>query len=139
MREQFGGLLGNDHQGAPFLPRLPRPYPTTLFQSPGSTADSPLDSGLPNTVDLPSKEVARKLCENSLDLACSLLRFVHQPSFYEMFDNIYDTPVENFGNDENQFLPLLYVVLALGCMFRIHDSAPGSPEPSTYKTGIDEG
>ncbi|KAH6681977.1 fungal-specific transcription factor domain-containing protein [Halenospora varia] len=139
MREQFGGLLGNDHQGAPFLPRLPRPYPTTLFQSPGSTADSPLDSGLPNIVDLPSKEVARKLCENSLDLACSLLRFVHQPSFYEMFDNIYDTPVENFGNDENQFLPLLYVVLALGCMFRIHDSAPGSPEPSTYKTGIDEG
>ncbi|KAF4637909.1 hypothetical protein G7Y89_g173 [Cudoniella acicularis] len=138
MREQFGGLLGSDH-GTPFLPRLPRVVPPTLFNSPSSSAESPLDSGLPNTVDLPSKEVARTLCENSLDLACSLLRFVHQPSFYEMFDRIYDVPVENFGNDENRFLPLLYVVLSLGCMFKVNDLDQNDPEQVTYKTGIDEG
>lgn len=131
MREQFGSLLSSEK---PFLPKLPRPYPATLLDSPRSLAGSPQDGSLPNTVDLPDKEVARILCEHSLDTACCLLRFVHQPTFYAMFERIYETPVESFGNEENQFLPLLYVVLALGCMFeRQHDNE------QSYKTGIDHG
>jgi hypothetical protein len=140
MREQFGGLLGMDH-GAPFLPRLPRPNMAPIQDSPRSATESPLDSNLPNTMDLPSRECAKALCQYSLDRACSLLRFVHQPTFYEMFNRIYDTPVENFGDNENRFLPLLYVVLALGCMF--HDEQGKDPTGltghNTYADGIEQG
>jgi hypothetical protein len=135
MREQFGSLLSTEKGSAPFLPKLPQPYPPALLDSPRSSTESPLDGGLPNTVDLPSKEVARTLCEHALDTACSLLRFVHQPTFYVMFERIYEIPVESFGNEENQFLPLLYVVLALGCMFE----QQGDGYEQSYKTGIDHG
>ena len=130
----MGGLLGDADNGSPFLPKLPRPYSSVMFNSPGSAQDSPLDSGLPNTIDLPARDAALHLCANALDLACSLLCFVHQPSFYRMVHRIYDTPVESFGNEENQFLPLLYVVLALGCLFNVEGK-----NPPTYKSGIDHG
>ena len=135
MREQFGSLLSTEKGNAPFLPKLPRPYPAALLDSPRSSTESPLDGGLPNTVDLPSKEVARALCEHSLNTACSLLRFVHQPTFFVMFERIYEVPVETFGNEENQFLPLLYVVLALGCMFE----RQGDDYEQSYRAGIDHG
>lgn len=140
MREQFGGLLGNDHS-APLFPRIPRPpLVTSMFDSPRSSTDSPYDAGLPNTMDLPSRETARALCNDSLERACSLLRFVHQPTFYELVDKIYDTPPENFGDSENRFLPLLYVVLALGCMFHTEPGEdPNGPVQNTYKAGIDQG
>lgn len=136
MREQLGSLLSPEKPGnGPLLPKLPRPYPIVTLDSPRSATESPLDGGLPNTVDLPSKNVARVLCEHSLDTACSLLRFVHQPTFYVMFERIYEVPVENFGNEENQFLALLYVVLALGCMF----GRQGDEYEQSYKAGIDHG
>jgi hypothetical protein len=140
MREQFGGLLGNDYS-APLFPRIPRPpLVTTMFDSPRSSTDSPYDAGLPNTMDLPSREIAKVLCNDSLERACSLLRFVHQPTFYEMLEKIYDTPPENFGDSENRFLPLLYVVLALGCMFHTEPGEdPNGPVQNTYKAGIDQG
>ncbi len=136
MREQFGGLLGPETK-APFLPRPPRP-PHTNIESPRSS-DSPFESGLPNTLDLPPKETARALCCYALTRACCLLRFVHGPTFYEMFDRIYDTQPENFGDAENRFLPLLYVVLALGVMFA--DIAKESRESgqAIYKASIDQG
>jgi hypothetical protein len=140
MREQFGGLLGGGY-GSPFLPRLPRPKPLgPIYDSPRSSTESPLETGLPNTMDLPARETARALCADSLNCACALLRFVHQPTFYEMFDRIYDLPPENFGDDENRFLPLLYVILALGCMFHM-DPSEDEQEPTlnTYKAGIDQG
>ncbi len=141
MREQFGGLLGNDSPGGSFLPKLPRPSAMSpIYDSPKSSTESPREAGLPNTMELPSRETAKILCENSLSRACSLLRFVHQPSFYEMVDRIYDTPPNSFGHDEHLFLPLLYAVLALGCMFS-SDSQDMSIEPSrhTYKSSIDQG
>jgi hypothetical protein len=140
MREQFGGLLGND-PSAPLFPRIPRPsMMTPTFDSPRSSTESPLETGLPNTLDLPTREVAKALCDDALDRACSLLRFVHVPSFYEMVDRIYDLPPESFGDSENLFLPLLYVVLALGCMF--HSEPEGDKDghmTNTYKSGIDQG
>lgn len=140
MREQFGGLLGNDNN-APLFPRIPRPPNVTpMFDSPRSSTESPMDAGLPNTMDLPSRETAKALCEDSLNSASSLLRFVHQPSFYEMFDRIYDTPPDTFGDLENRFLPLLYMVLALGCMFHLEPGEdPNSLAQNTYKAGIEHG
>ena len=141
MREQFGGLLGNDY-GTPFLPKLSRSsMAPTLFDSPRSATESPMDANLPNTMDLPTREMARALCQDALNSACCLLRFVHQPTFYEMFNRIYNVPAENFGDDENRFLPLLYVVLALGCMFHTEpgQDLSGLKVGNTYKAGIEQG
>jgi hypothetical protein len=138
MREQFGNLLGGDY-AATLLPRFARAKSLgPLYESPRSLMESPLEAGLPNTMDLPSRETAKALCHDSLNSACALLRFVHQPTFYEMFDRIYDIPPENYGDDENRYLPLLYVVLALGCMF--HGPADNQDESAfSYKTSIDQG
>jgi hypothetical protein len=57
-----------------------------------------------------------------------------------MFDRIYDIPPENFGDDENRYLPLLYVILALGCMF--HATPADNLDESTqdsYKDSINQG
>ena len=140
MREQFGGLFGEP--GAPFLPRIPRQTAMAMFESPRSATESPFDSGLPNTLELPPKDVAKTLCNNTLNSACALFRFMHQPTFYEMFDRIYDIPADNFGDDENRFLPLLYIVLALGSMFSTEplDEQPATdPKYGSYKASLEEG
>jgi hypothetical protein len=138
MREQFNGLLGGEGR-TPVLPRPLRSTQVPMRDSPSTSIESPFDSGLPNTMDLPPKDIARKLCSNALDCACALLRFVHGPSFYEMFERIYNTPAENFGDEENRFLPLLYVTLALGCMFMNEHDESQTSEPATYMEGIDQG
>ncbi|KAL3419637.1 fungal specific transcription factor [Phlyctema vagabunda] len=140
MREQFGSLLGTEPT-MPFLPRPPRPAAITPFlDSPKSiSVESPMDSGLPNTIDLPSRDQARTLCTNALNCACSLLRFVHQPTFYEVFDRIYDVSPDNYGDEENRFLPLLYVVLALGCMFTTEPGEEDEPVHAIYKNSIEQG
>lgn len=135
MREQFGGLLGGDSR-APFLPRPPRPR--SSFDSP-KFFDSPFETNTPNTMDLPSKETAILLCNCALNRACSLLRFVHEPSFYERFNRIYDTPPENFTDEETRYLPLLYVILALGCMFTDHLQETQQSKDADYKAGIEQG
>ncbi|PBP28638.1 hypothetical protein BUE80_DR000246 [Diplocarpon rosae] len=140
MREQFGGLLRGNDRSAPLFPSTPRPAASLSIESLGSMTESPLESGLPNTVDLPSREIARAICEDSLSCACGLLRFLHVPSFYEMFDRIYDLSPDSFQGAENRFLPLLYTVLALGCMFHTEPGQdPNKPAPDTYKKSLDQG
>lgn len=137
MREQFGNLLGP----GPVLPKPSRPDVPSMFGSPRSSAESPFDAGLPNTMDLPKREAAKLLSEDSLQCACCLLRFVHQPTYYEMLDRIYDMPPENYGDEENRFLPLLYMTLALGCMFQSDAANYGSTEPKlrNYQSFMDQG
>lgn len=133
LRRQFGNLLVPE-------PKSPltksRPI-SQVLESPKSLSESPLDSNLPPTHDLPPREVARKLCSNALDDACTIMRFTHQPSFYAMFDRIYDTPPDQFSNEENSFLPLLYVVLAVGCLFGTVDDS--TLDLSGYESAIDQG
>lgn len=136
MREQFGDLMGGtEGTGLPFQ-RNTRPMPPGL-DSPKSSASSPNECNLPNTQDLPPKDCGRELCENTLDDACALLRFIHQPTFYRLFDRIYDTPPETFGNEENKFLPLLYLVMALGCLFARGERS--KLEIKGYEGAIDQG
>jgi hypothetical protein len=137
MKEHFRGLLGNDYR-TPFLPRPPRPQGMFNLDSPRSSSSSPWDlSPLPDLYDLPDKEKARTLCYYSLNCATCLLRVVHVPSFYEMFDKVYELPPDKFGNEERRFLGLLYSVLALGCMYNVSTDDPANQV--TYKTAMDEG
>lgn len=134
LRKQFGNLPD---------PR-PEDRPTTKFQNIShilegakSSSESPIDSHLSPLHDLPDRDVARKLCMNTLEDACCIMPLLHMPSFYVMFDRIYDTPPENFSNEENSFLPLLYLVLAVGCLFRgVGDS---TFDKSGYESATDQG
>ncbi|KAH8909980.1 hypothetical protein BR93DRAFT_444523 [Coniochaeta sp. PMI_546] len=137
MKQHFRGLLGNDYR-TPFLPRPPRPQGMFNLDSPRSNSSSPWDvSPMPNLYDLPDKEKARTLCYYSLNCATCLMRVVHIPTFYEMFDKVYELPPDGFGNEEKRFLGLLYSVLALGCMYNVSTDDPS--HPVTYKTAMDEG
>lgn len=136
MREQFGDLMGGtEGTGLPFQKNT-RPMPPGL-DSPKSSAGSPNECNLPSTHDLPPKDCGRELCENALDDACALMRFIHQPTFYQLFDRIYDTPPERFTNEENKFLPLLYLVMALGCLFAKGERS--RLEIKGYEGAIDQG
>lgn len=108
-----------------------------MLESPKSLSESPQDSTLPPTHDLPSRATARRLCHNAIYDACCLMRFVHEPSFFALFDRIYDTPPEQFGNEENAFLPLLYIVMAVGCLFS--DDGAGTLDKAGYESAINQG
>lgn len=137
MKQHFQGLLGNDYR-VPFLPRMPRPQGMFNLDSPGSNSSSPWEGGpMPNLYDLPDKEKARTLCYYALHCATCLMRVVHVPTFYEMFDKVYELPPEAFGNEERRFLGLLYSVLALGCMYNVSTDDPS--RPVTFKTAMEEG
>ena len=66
---------------------------------------------------LPGREVARELSLIGLETACCHMRFVHRPTFYRIFDRIYDLDPESYSDAEYQFLPLLFAILSLGVLF----------------------
>jgi hypothetical protein len=70
-----------------------------------------------STIRLPSRKEARRLCNSALSDATAILNICHQPSFYRSFDRIYDRTPDTFEVEDNQFLPLLYAVLAVGSLF----------------------
>ncbi|KAH0553259.1 hypothetical protein GP486_006589 [Trichoglossum hirsutum] len=138
MREQFGTLLGPDNSNMNTLQVFRRPTLQSCFGSPKSgSGDSPSYQNLPNTADLPPKDVANELVENCIEDACALLRFVHKPTFMCMLDRIYDAPAGRYGDDENRFLPLLYAVLAVGTLFV--KSEQNNPEDASFESAINEG
>jgi len=107
------------------------------FDSPRS-AESPMDHDtLSHIQDLPSRECARALCEVALDDAMCLLRFMHQPTFYAMFDRIYDTDHQQWTSEEHKYLPVIYAAMALGTLFaKTEDS---KLESEGYQASIENG
>lgn len=130
LRKQFGNLV-------PERPPSKFQHISHILEGAKSASESPVDSHLSPVHDLPPKDVARGLCNNALDDACCVLQFMHKPSFNHMFERIYDTPVEQFSNKENTFLPVLYLALAVGCLFRgVGDS---TLDKSGYEPAVDQG
>lgn len=134
IRKQFGDLI--EHPEGHGLPSLTARNLTITFGSPRSGGDSP-DPIRPNLHDLPSKESARGLCEHALDDACASFPFIHKPTFYRMLDKVYSASPENFGNEENRFLPLMYATMALGCLFAKAEQSP--LQLHGYGGAIDQG
>lgn len=132
LREQFGELMGPDPHTYPSFKR--RPTFSTL-ESPRSNIESPTSTNSQGA-ELPSREVARQLCEYALDDAMALARLNHHPTFWKNFEKIYDTAPEDYGNKEHQFLPLLYVVMALGSLFAREERYL---DAKGYDNAIDEG
>ncbi|KAJ5795645.1 transcriptional regulator family: Fungal Specific TF [Penicillium psychrosexuale] len=110
-----------------------------MMDSPKSVSESPQDSTLPPTHDLPPRAAARRLCHNAIDHACSLMKFVHIPSFFASLERIYDTPPEQFTNQDHSFLPLLYIAIAVGCLFSDDESGQGTLDLAGYEGAIGQG
>ena len=134
LKEQFGDRLESEDHGHVFA--RARHHPPLIFDSPRS-GDSPMDSGPASSGDLPPKAAGRLLCEVALDDAMALMRFIHQPTFYAIFDRIYDTPHSDWTDEEHKHLPLLYSVMALGSMFAKSDNSKLTLEG--YETSIEVG
>lgn len=132
MREQLGDVMGPEGQATPFVKSRPI---SQVFDSPRSATDSPWDP--PAGTDLPTREVAYELCDNAVNDAASLLRFVHFPTFKNQLDALYDKAPETWGNDENAFLPLLYATMALGTLFAKDECS--DLDRKGYETAIERG
>lgn len=117
MREQLGDLLGQTADAQHAMPFLRHKSISQPLESPKSLADRSRDQNVPNKRDLCAKSCALLLSSNALDDACTILRLVHRPTFDAMLHRVYDTPPEEFGHEENSFLPQLYAVIALGTLF----------------------
>lgn len=110
-REQCDQLLGDPSESAGLLSRSTL---TQVFQTSKQVCGQAASE---NSEVLPSRQTARELVVVALDHACCLMRFIHRPSFDHMFDRLYDLDPEKYGEPECRFLPLLYLVLAIGVVF----------------------
>jgi hypothetical protein len=48
-----------------------------------------------------------------------MMNFIHQPSFDRLLHRVYHIGTENFTLEEESFLPLLYMTLAIGELFSL--------------------
>lgn len=137
MKENFGGLLGNDYQTT-FLPR-PSKVPGLLhLDPPSSSAGNSAGGAMPHDIyDLPPKDRAHQLSSCALTCATALLRIVHIPTFFEKFEVIYGKPSPDFDDDDRKFLALFYAVLAVGCVYNIGEEDAGNQ--LDYKLATEEG
>ena len=126
LRAQFGDLFVPD----PRIPWSKSRAVSLLIESPKSALSSPYEFITPQTTELPDKDTAMRLCRNTLEVACALMRFVHQPHFYGRVNRIFETDPDNYTDADTQFLPLLYVVMAVGCLF-------AQPEDTTLDNGYE--
>ncbi|KKA28070.1 hypothetical protein TD95_003658 [Thielaviopsis punctulata] len=148
MKEHFHGMLGPS-ENEPFPLRFERPEGLINFgldpagNALGSGSGCALKAELApgssnaNIARLPPKELARELCYYSINCATCLIRILHVPSFYELFDQIYDKPVASMTTEELHGLALLHSVLSLGYMYRNLDPASGIK--SGYRDAIQDG
>lgn len=116
LNSQFGDLLGDGNPARTLIKVRSAAFPK-VFDAPASTTNSPLDGQLPNTAMLPTREICKALVDACMDDACVLMRFVHRPTFDSMVGRIYDTDPNLYTDAEISYLPLLYLTLAVGCIF----------------------
>lgn len=91
------------------------PSPTEL--SSAASGKYPLSPDLPDVdeeIQLPTLEVAIGLSRLCLDRGCGILQFTHTPSHFARLAKFYD-PKEPSKDEE--FLPVLYSMMAVGCLF----------------------
>ncbi|KAI9663980.1 MAG: hypothetical protein M1821_007471 [Bathelium mastoideum] len=133
MRESLGDLMGPEGQATPFVKSRPM---SQVFESPVSNQESPFESAS-SVANLPPKHCALQLCNHALNDATALLKVIHHPTFYRLLDRVYECGEENIGNTEQKFLPLLYAVLALGCLFASDEHS--TLEKYGYEDAIEQG
>ena len=73
--------------------------------------DSPILDEEDEEIDLPPVEVARVLSQLCCDNACGVVQFFHWPSYLQKLESFYA------GQQDDDFLPVLYSTMTVGCLF----------------------
>lgn len=145
MRDKVGHLDGPEQtDDGSNAHREPRKGSATRIREPGSprelmkgtSMESPFDHADVGADELPSRDLALAMCSAALDDACAVLNFVHHPTFYYRFERIYGMPQNQYEDQDQKFLPLLYTVLALGCVFAKDESSELGRKGYKSATGI---
>ena len=120
IRERYWNLLDDEGEkrNVPSLSTLKQIFSSVKPPPSGSKSAAAME----NSELLPSKNTARQLVAIALDDACCHMRFIHRPTFDQQFDRIYSLEPETYSDEEHEFLPLLYVILAIGVLFSKEDS-----------------
>ncbi|OGM51168.1 hypothetical protein ABOM_000391 [Aspergillus bombycis] len=80
----------------------------------------PLTNGPAQAISLPSRDRARYLVNLAFD-AHFLHNFVHRPTFDSIFALLFTLNVKDYSSEEYRYLPLLFSLMALGCLFEMDD------------------
>ncbi|KAL9051246.1 MAG: hypothetical protein Q9162_006135 [Coniocarpon cinnabarinum] len=142
MSEEFGEIsrprTQNDPSPTAMDPRTENSgMSSAMMVLPGQSRSDSFSENDSSFEDLPTKEKALTLIRFALDDACAILPCVHQPSFYAAVDRIYGLQPEHYTTRDHRFLPLLYVVIALGCLFAKDESS--ELERKGYTSATEEG
>ncbi|PYI04673.1 hypothetical protein BO78DRAFT_408877 [Aspergillus sclerotiicarbonarius CBS 121057] len=125
--ERLKAELG-DWPGADFDSRLRiREKPgVKLFQSANPA---------PRVVALPPRDRAEHLTNIALD-ASVLYHVVHRPTFDSAFELLYSLDRSDYGEGEMRHIPLVYALMALGCLFeKVADgSSPSGDDITAERT-----
>lgn len=89
---------------------------TQLFDSPLPDKQA-LKVDVPMSNLLPSRKTASQLLNVVFGQVYPLLQFLHEPTFQEKTNRIYELEPMEFEDSDHDFLALLYSVLALGFLF----------------------
>lgn len=120
--ERCSQLLGvNRPKREPFVKTLLQQAFVCAIPSCKPTADPGI------MFNLPPRQIAEYLTGVALRNACSLMNFIHEPSFAYLLGRVYAAKPENYSTEELAFLPLLYVTLAIG---ELYSSSPGEATAS---------
>ena len=87
-----------------------------LFDSPLPDRQA-LNINVPISHLLPSRRTASELLRVVFDRVYPLFDFLHEPSFQEQTNRIYEREPIEFDDSDHDFLPLFYVVIGLGFLF----------------------
>jgi len=142
-RAHFGNIVGPEQEGQSCPPESRRRKSFYGLHSAGSSTMTSSPEDLVDASisfrrdDLPPKDTAREICRHALDDATCILKVVHRPTFDERMDRIYDCKPDQYESEDHQFLPLLYSVLALGCLFA--ERQDGKLATHGYDTATEEG
>lgn len=91
-----------------------------LFDAPLPPAHAlPSDPSIPHL--LPPRETASRLLRVVYNCVYPMFAYLNQDDFNESTDRIYDKPSSEYEEDDQSFLPLFYLVMALGYLFSRHE------------------
>ncbi|KAH8660119.1 fungal-specific transcription factor domain-containing protein [Xylariales sp. PMI_506] len=133
--QQFPGLFRYDSR-MPFLPQPQRPFLAKPLELPVYSAN-PWWQANYDFSRLPPQELAHDLCEYSFSRASCILRVVHVPSFWKMFDKLFEERPQRYTPEERRFVGLLFSVMALGSMYDVDEHDPANP--NHYAVAMERG
>ncbi|KAI5458857.1 fungal-specific transcription factor domain-containing protein [Mariannaea sp. PMI_226] len=134
--QQFPALVRYDPR-TPFLPQPHRPFLASPMDGLPVYSANPWWQANYDFMKLPPRDLASSLCEYSFNCASCILQVIHAPSFWKMFDKLYEERPQEYTHEERRFVGLLFSIIALGSMYDVDENDPTNPDH--YAVAMDRG